>query len=280
MIKGSPYTKDEDISSALILLLAMVCGHLPYYDDDVKKLIQKIAFSELKYPSFVHPPLVELLKKILSKTPETWITLENIKIVFIEDRVLGQLLLYYSYYRIVARAERDPGGRACRQPGDKFRHIPLAIVFGRMIHYGIYLNLADFSTWTPTWIYRLFQSGRCDLDVRHGRGRESERGRADRDLRRALQGQQKDALQYQGEADARALRPRGPWGDRLPPSFRGAPPEFHSVLRRALRDGCHWSVPRPGDARNERLLEPAALPVDQLPPPGSPRSARLSRSCS
>jgi hypothetical protein len=74
VIKESPFPKDADISSAEIPLLAMVCDHLLYDDDDVKKLLHKIAFRAPKHPPFLHPPLVDLLKKILSKTHETGIT--------------------------------------------------------------------------------------------------------------------------------------------------------------------------------------------------------------
>lgn len=79
MIKGQSYTQAADIWSAGILLFSMVAGQLPYDDDNVQRLLQKIVYTDVHYPSFMSPPLVDLLRKMLSKNPESRITLNKIK---------------------------------------------------------------------------------------------------------------------------------------------------------------------------------------------------------
>ena len=79
MIKGQPYTRAADIWSAGILLFSMVAGQLPYDDDNIQRLLQKIVYTDIHYPGFMSPPLIDLLRKMLSKNPETRITLERIK---------------------------------------------------------------------------------------------------------------------------------------------------------------------------------------------------------
>lgn len=79
MILGYKYTKEADIWSAGILLYAMVTGELPFDDDDIQKLLQKIVYTEPIYPHFLSSQMVDLLKKILTKNPEKRLTLEKIK---------------------------------------------------------------------------------------------------------------------------------------------------------------------------------------------------------
>ncbi|OHT07540.1 CAMK family protein kinase [Tritrichomonas foetus] len=79
MIKGNTYTIAADIWSAGILLFAIVAGHLPYDDDNVQRLLQKIVYTEVFYPSFLSPPLVDLLHKMICKDPDERITLDKIK---------------------------------------------------------------------------------------------------------------------------------------------------------------------------------------------------------
>jgi len=79
MIKGQPYTKSADIWSAGILLYAFVVGQLPYDDDNVQRLLQKIVYTEVTYPTYISSPLNDLLRKMLSKNPDIRITLPKIK---------------------------------------------------------------------------------------------------------------------------------------------------------------------------------------------------------
>ncbi|OHS93266.1 hypothetical protein TRFO_40422 [Tritrichomonas foetus] len=79
MIKGQPYTRAADIWSAGVLLYSMVSGKLPYEDDQVQRLLQKIVYTDVHYPPAMSPTLVDLLKKMLVKSPEQRITLDKIK---------------------------------------------------------------------------------------------------------------------------------------------------------------------------------------------------------
>lgn len=79
MVRGNPYTKATDVWSSGILLYAICIGQLPFEDENMQRLLQKIAFTEPVYPSYLSPQLVDLLHKILTKTPESRISLEKIK---------------------------------------------------------------------------------------------------------------------------------------------------------------------------------------------------------
>lgn len=79
MIKGHTYTQAADIWSAGILLYSIVAGHLPYDDDNLQRLLQKIVYTDVFYPSILSPPLVDLLKKMICKDPESRINIERIK---------------------------------------------------------------------------------------------------------------------------------------------------------------------------------------------------------
>ncbi|KAH0789324.1 CAMK family protein kinase [Histomonas meleagridis] len=79
MIKGKPYTAATDIWSAGILLFSMVAGHLPYDDENVQRLLQKIVYTDVHYHCYMSPSLVDLLKKMLAKAPENRITLKKIR---------------------------------------------------------------------------------------------------------------------------------------------------------------------------------------------------------
>jgi serine/threonine protein kinase len=78
MIRGKPYTKAADIWSAGVLLYAMVVGKLPFEDEAVSRVLQKIIFTEPSYPAYLSPQLVDLLRKILIKVPANRLTLDRI----------------------------------------------------------------------------------------------------------------------------------------------------------------------------------------------------------
>ncbi|OHS97300.1 CAMK family protein kinase [Tritrichomonas foetus] len=79
MIKGNPYTHSADVWSAGILLYAVVAGNLPFDDENIQRLLQKIVYTEVFYPSYLSPQLVDLLKKMICKDPEARITIDKIK---------------------------------------------------------------------------------------------------------------------------------------------------------------------------------------------------------
>jgi serine/threonine protein kinase len=80
MIVGSPYTKAADIWSAGILLYAMVVGELPFDDPGgVRGILMKIVSCEPDYPDLMSTTLVDLLRRILMKSPEARIDIPKIK---------------------------------------------------------------------------------------------------------------------------------------------------------------------------------------------------------
>jgi serine/threonine protein kinase len=79
MVKGNAYTHAADIWSSGILLFAIVGGYLPFDDENVQRLLQKLVYTEVRYPSFFTPQLTDLLQKMLCKDPERRITLEMIR---------------------------------------------------------------------------------------------------------------------------------------------------------------------------------------------------------
>jgi serine/threonine protein kinase len=79
MVKANTYTQAADIWSAGILLFAIVAGHLPFDDDNIQRLLQKIVYTEVRYPSFMAPQLVDLLQKMICRDPDRRIPVDMIK---------------------------------------------------------------------------------------------------------------------------------------------------------------------------------------------------------
>jgi len=79
VIKGEPYTQSADIWSAGILLYAVTVGGLPFDDDNIQRLLQKVVYTEPEYPGFLSSPLIDLLSKLICKDPAHRISIEKIK---------------------------------------------------------------------------------------------------------------------------------------------------------------------------------------------------------
>ena len=86
MIRGEEYDGfDIDIWATGIILYAMLCGYLPFEDDDSfnnvnnSGLFKKILAADLEFPPFLSDVSLDLLKKILVVHPEKRIKLIEIK---------------------------------------------------------------------------------------------------------------------------------------------------------------------------------------------------------
>jgi serine/threonine protein kinase len=79
MIKGQPYSQACDVWSAGIFLFSILVGRLPFDDDNLQRLLQKIVYTEIDYPPCLSPAVLDLLRKLLAKNPEMRITIDKIK---------------------------------------------------------------------------------------------------------------------------------------------------------------------------------------------------------
>ena len=69
IIQGQKYSYSVDIWSAGILLFALNSGFLPFDDQNLAKLAQKIIYQEVTYPAYFSVSLRDLLTKMLNKDP-------------------------------------------------------------------------------------------------------------------------------------------------------------------------------------------------------------------
>ena len=77
MIAGKKYEGIKvDIWSSGVILFAMLCGYLPFDDNQTQKLYRKIMRGEYKVPSFVSAPAKDLIQRILNVNPYTRFTIK------------------------------------------------------------------------------------------------------------------------------------------------------------------------------------------------------------
>ena len=80
MINGKPYKGVMvDIWSSGIILFAMICGYLPFEDNNNDVLYQKITDGKFSIPRFVSEPAKDLIRCILNTDPTKRFTIDQIK---------------------------------------------------------------------------------------------------------------------------------------------------------------------------------------------------------
>ena len=80
MVAGKKYDGFKiDVWSCGIILYAMLCGYLPFEDQDNEKLFKKILECKLEYPNYVNRLSIDLIEKILVTDPDKRITIPDIK---------------------------------------------------------------------------------------------------------------------------------------------------------------------------------------------------------
>lgn len=80
MIEGKEYHgTTADIWSSGVILFAMICGYLPFEDQDTSKLYKKILAADYHVPSFLSADAIDFLKCILNVDPDKRYTIEQIR---------------------------------------------------------------------------------------------------------------------------------------------------------------------------------------------------------
>ncbi|EGR34680.1 protein kinase domain protein [Ichthyophthirius multifiliis] len=80
MIAGKRYESPQvDIWSSGVILFALLCGYLPFEDENTSSLYKKILSGDYQIPNFVSYDAKDLLQKVLNVDPQKRYKFEEIK---------------------------------------------------------------------------------------------------------------------------------------------------------------------------------------------------------
>lgn len=79
MLNGELYSPNAvDMWSSGVILFALICGYLPFEDENTSDLYRRIIDADYKIPNFISSEACELIKKILVPDPEKRLKLKEI----------------------------------------------------------------------------------------------------------------------------------------------------------------------------------------------------------
>lgn len=79
IIKGKEYNgSPSDVWSCGIILFALLAGHLPFNDSDIKKLLLKVQIGKYEFPSHFSPEARDLIDRMLQTNPNDRIAIDEI----------------------------------------------------------------------------------------------------------------------------------------------------------------------------------------------------------
>ncbi|CAD8073148.1 unnamed protein product [Paramecium sonneborni] len=95
MVSGQKYQGIKtDIWASGVILYAMICGYVPFEDQNTRKLYEKIKYSDFSRPSHLSGQVLDLLNGLLHKNPQDRMSIAKIKMHPFISKYSYSIILY------------------------------------------------------------------------------------------------------------------------------------------------------------------------------------------